>query len=343
MSSERSSTPRPRGEADDLALFHRTLAELCRSEVPLPKAFRVLEADLDRSPLRAAIREMAADVERGVPLAEAYGKRSELFPPTYRALVEAGTASGDLPGVLEEVAAHAERRAETESRVRRALAWPLLSGLLILLVGAGALAFAVPRFWGLNEAVGGRSPAPYAFGALGVLAAFVVAIAWITWRRAPAHGGWGLSLPTVGPLRLDAGRATVTSTLGMLLGRRLPLPQALELAAGTAAHPRLVKRLEAAAAQAHEGESLVDVLEGTELFEPSVLWLVRSAEPAGEADRALDDMARIYRRRLDRRLDRFTLLVRPAAELVIGAVVFCFAFSYLVPLFEYTQLILRVP
>ena len=94
--------------------------------------------------------------------------------------------------------------------------------------------------------------------------------------------------------------------------------------------------------RAEEGAPLSEALEATALFEPSRLWLVRSAEAGGDTADALHDVARLYRRRLDRRLDRFALLVRPAAELTLGIVVFCFAFSFLVPLFDYTTRILTM-
>lgn len=337
-----SSDPERTQGADELALFHRTLAELCRSDVPLPAAFRVLEADLEAGRLKHAVGEMAEAVEHGTPLAEAYAARRDVFPPTYRALVEAGTASGDLAGTLDEIARHAARKADVDTRVRRALAYPLLAGVLVLAVGAAALAVALPRLWGLAETVSGRTAAPVALGALGVLAVLVLAGAVWTLRRRPRQGAWTYALPVLGPIRLDALRGTVASTLALLLGRDLPLPAALDLAAATADHPNWRRRLTEARARAEEGASLAEALEGTSLFEPSRLWLVRSAEENGDAARALGDVARLYERRLDRRLDRFVLLVRPAAELTLGIVVFCFAFSFLVPLFDYTSRVLTL-
>ena len=329
------------GDSDELALFHRTLAELCRSRIPLPTAFRVLEADLEGGRLKEAVGAMAESVEQGTPLVEAYAARRDVFPPTYRALVEAGTASGDLAGTLDEIALHAARRADAESRVKRALAYPLLSGLLILGVGAVAIALAVPRLWGFAESVSGRTAAPVAFGALGVLAFLVLAGTWWTLKRSPHQGAWTYALPVLGPIRLDALRSTVSATLSMLLRRELSLPAALGLAADTADHPVWRARLADARQRTEEGSTLSEALESAGLFESSRLWLVRSAEANGDAAGALHDVARLYRRRLDRRLDRFTLLVRPAAELTLGVVVFCFAFSFLVPLFDYTTRILH--
>ena len=57
------------------------------------------------------------------------------------------------------------------------------------------------------------------------------------------------------------------------------------------------------------------------------------AEVAG----ALDEVATIYRRRLDRAIDRVTTLIVPLAEIVLGAIVFMLAYAYIVPLFEWQR------
>jgi general secretion pathway protein F len=345
VSSEREPAPagtgRCRADAEGLALLHRTLAELCRSEVPLPRALRVLEADLDRGALKDAVRALAADVEAGVPLATAYAARHDVFPPTYRALVEAGIAAGDLPSVLDEVASHAEREAEARGRMRRALAPTLLSAIVVLLVGTAALGFAVPKLWSFAESTGASSPAPLAFGALGLVLLLVVGGAVVAMRRAPAEGSLAFAVPVLGPIRRDGMRSTVVATLALLVRRRLPLATAFDLAAATAAHGATRARLGEAAARAREGTGLGDALAQTQILEPAALWLVRTSEEAHQPERGLEDVARLYRRRLERRLDRFALLVRPAADLILGIAVFGLAFSYLVPLFQYSFRVLN--
>jgi general secretion pathway protein F len=133
-------------EPDDLALFHRSLAQLCRAEVPLGKAFRVLDGELERGSLRTAVREMAEAVEAGTPLAEAYAQQSDAFPPLYRHLVEGGMACGDLPGTLEEIARHASKRAEVAERLRRALSYPLVTAIVVLVGGTALVTWAGPAF-----------------------------------------------------------------------------------------------------------------------------------------------------------------------------------------------------
>ncbi|MHC4133575.1 MAG: type II secretion system F family protein [Planctomycetota bacterium] len=320
--------------ADELALFHRTLADLCRAEIPLPKAFELLQSDLRRGKLRTAVREMTTEVEGGVPLGEAYAKRMGRFPPLYRALVEIGIVSGDLPSILEEISRHAAQRASVAARIRKALAYPLVAAGFVLGIGAFLVVYVAPTLWHFPQAMDLGSPLLYAQVSLGVLVALFLAAVVFGCVRAPLDGGGAraFALPVLGRLRLYAAKSSFAATLALLLRRDVPLPNALAMAAEGAENRRLALRGRTMAEQARAGLGLAEVLREDRTFAPTLLWLVEAMEGTGETAQALDDVSAIYRQRLDRAVDRVTTLVTPVAELAIGAVVFVFAYSFMVPL-----------
>lgn len=348
MSSARPETQ----DGADLALFHRTLAEMCRSEIPLPRALRVVEADLERSPLKDAVRAMADDVESGTPVAEAYAAHANRFPPLYRALVEAGAAAGDLPGVLEEIAQHAVERGEIASRLRKALAYPMMVAGFLVVVGGALLLFVAPLLVELATTV--TATAPGTLG--GETAAFTtyqtVLLVWIglivvgggvlvatMWLRNPMDGAVSggaarYRVPVLGRLRYDADVAALASTLALLVRRRVPLPRALDLAAEVTESGPLRRVTLAAADAAHEGRGLAGSAREAGLFAPSLLWIVEAAEKRGDAAGALDDVARIYRQRLARAVDRASVVITPVAEIAVGVAVLLLSYSFLAPIME---------
>lgn len=317
-----------RTDSDELALFHRTLAELCRAEMPLPRAFRLLQADLRRGRFRDAVESMAAEVESGVPLGEAYARRTPDFPPLYRALVEAGMVSGDLPGVLDEISRHAARCARITARIRSALAYPLLTAAVVVAIGTGLAIFVMPQLWGLPRTLGVSSPWPVVFGAIGVLTVLVLGALLFAYRRGPR-------LPVLGRLRALSSRSSLAATLALLLRQRVPLPTALRLCAEATGDAGLRGRLHEMSERASEGVGLGDQLRANDIFEPTVLWLLEAAEAGGELPAALEDVADLYERRLGRGVERFTTLVTPLAEILVGIAVFVLVYSYIVPLFEF--------
>jgi len=302
------------GASDDMAVFHRTLAELCRAEMPLPRALRMLAQDVDNAELGRAACAMADEIEAGATLEDALGRHYENFPELYRVLVSAGVEVGDLPGVLEEIARHAGTRAGITDRLKKALTYPLTAACFVIAAGP---------------------PAPLtALAVAAVVLLGVLVVASVAWLRKPVdwqpRDVW-FRLPVIGRLRLYAAKAGFASTLALLLRRELPLPRALWLTAAASDDKRIARQVSAMAERAEEGGGLAESLGGGELLPPSLLWLIETAEAGPDAARALEDVAAIYHRRLERAVDRTCAFLTPCFELAVGLVVLLFTLAYMFP------------
>ncbi|MHC4514806.1 MAG: type II secretion system F family protein [Planctomycetota bacterium] len=339
--------------AEELALFHRTLAELCRARVPLPRALMMLQHDLSKGPLQREVEMMAAEVEEGVPLVIAYHSRRHLFPDLYRALVEAGIAASDLPGVLDEIAAHASSEAEIRRRVGTSLRYPLYVLVAIVLIGTALVLF-LPRIVTTTLQLRGElfndtatlttylDLLPWiGLGVLGLACAAVFLFA--VFRRTFDGGGpHGLlfRMPVLGRLRSYAARASFASTLALLARRQLPLPRMLALAAAATDNTTTREHIQQMLERAEGGEGMVGSIRAGNLIAPGLLFLLQTAETCGTAPDALSEVARIYRQRLERATDRLCTLIRPAAEILLGIVVMLFALAYMFPALHFVDSLL---
>ena len=322
-----------------LALFHRSLADLCRSEVPLGRAFRMLEQDLGRGKLRAAAAALAAEVEKGTPLPVAYRRQAGAFPPLYAALIEAGAASGDLPGTLAEIARICSLKAEASARVRKVLAYPLVVVAFIACLLFFLYEFVIPQFgaiyaqvddrWGNPIELPGITKLVFALPTLlpGILALLALLVLGLSYLRDPVDGirlpvGVWMRLPVVGPLRLNASLMSLSATLAILLRRGLPLDRALDLAAAAADGPSVRRAAEAMARSAREGSGLADAARDSGLLPPSMLWMLGTAEKQGYTPQALDEISGICRDRVTREMDTLASMIGPVAEVFLGLLVF---------------------
>lgn len=329
------------GASDDIAVFHRTLAELCRAEMPLPRALRMLGQDVDNDRLARAAAAMADEVESGTTFEDALGRHYESFPELYRVLVSAGIEAGDLPGVLEEIARHAGTRAGIADRLKKALSYPLMAACFVIAAGVLVLVLVTPTLSSrtFTNAMGTGEvrlpPAPLtAVAILAVVVLGVLVVALVSWLRKPVDWrprDFGFRIPVIGRLRLYAAKAGFASTLALLLRRRLPLPRALWLTAAASDDKRIARQVSAMAERSEEGCGLAESLDGGELLPPSLLWLIETAEAGPDAARALEDVAAIYHRRLERAVDRTCAILTPCFELAVGLVVFLFALAYMFP------------
>ena len=107
---------------EQLSFFNHQLAAMLKSGLPLESSLRQLSASMSRGPLRDEIQKLEADLEQGVPLEEALGRRT--LPELYVAMLRAGLKGNDLPGVLTLAADYYGHLHTTWLRLKGMMVYP---------------------------------------------------------------------------------------------------------------------------------------------------------------------------------------------------------------------------
>jgi type II secretory pathway component PulF len=179
--SERAFTrrhPSPRA----VATVVQSLATLVDAGVPLAQALDATQK-LARPPFNEALARVGARVRQGASLGTALAEEQGLVSGLTVGLVRAGERGVGLGPALLEAAAQLERQAETATRVRAALAYPLLlAGVGVVSVSLIVL-FVVPRFAAILGDLGQElPPATRILIATSGASPYLVRSAWV-WRR----------------------------------------------------------------------------------------------------------------------------------------------------------------
>jgi type II secretory pathway component PulF len=123
-----------RGE--DFIAFNQQLSQLTSAGLPVEHGLRLIAQDMRSGRLAATVEQVAAELERGTPLGEAFDKHRAKFPPLYGRLIEAGVRAHNLPGVLLNLGRHLELITRLRSMLWRSVSYPLmvLIGLTLVLL-----------------------------------------------------------------------------------------------------------------------------------------------------------------------------------------------------------------
>ena len=345
-----------RCDLEEFAFFNSELASACKRGVPLPGALRALSRDMSGRRVREALDNVASDVEGGIDIASALARRSDVFPPGYVALVEAGLKAGDLAGTLLLFAEEARLGAEVRRRMTRVLAYPLV----VLFAASGLLALSgwhlIPAFSAMFADMGMSalpattrlhfSLAPLYRWAPLILLGLVIVVPLIWWRISRGADGskvlgrFVLSLPVVGRFFRAVAVARFCRTLANALAGHVPVPDAITLAglgSGNAA-------IEAAAGKLREA-----VMEGTKIsdglaeemsfFPATVVWTVHIGEQRGELGPALEECARLLDDQARRLGEVVPFLVAGIVMLVAVVLLMQGAFAMMQPLVKLMEML----
>jgi general secretion pathway protein F len=321
----------PSGRARAIVL--RSLASLLEAGVPLSQAL-VSTTHMIPGLLAEAVERVATRVREGATLAAAMRQEGSLFSPVTLGLVFAGERGLGLDRALAHAADHAEREVEIRSRIRAALAYPLL----LCVVGAVSIALivgiVVPRFGVMltetatalplaTRLLLGLSDVARTYGVLlAVLTVAVLALGVVLVRAHPTvWHRWLLDAPVVGPLRHALATGRVCRTLAVLQGAGLSVLQGLEAARSAAADAAVAARLDTSRTQVAEGATLSRALATTRAVTPLAVQLLRIGEGSGRTAALLERAADLEESLAERRLKTLVNLLEPGLILVFAAIV----------------------
>lgn len=337
---------------DDLHLLTEQLASVVRGGLPLSASLKALASELRNPRLRPVLEQLHADLDRGAALDEAIDRQHDRFPRVFPALVRAGEASGNLPGVLALIARHAARMIDVRQRIQIAMIYPAILGVISFAVISFIMLKVVPVFGDIFKEFGGQLPWPTQF-LLGLSAVFehswgnllaalcgglVLLVGAIVWMRASPAGRCRLDLirlyfPWAGPLWRLSVQARFCRIMTLLLDSRVPVLDALELAGAASGSPVLERALEDAVLAVAGGDRLSDALAATRFFGHDACWLLSTSEDRDRIEEAFGTLAERFEHQAAAHDRYFGALAAPAFAAAMGVVIAFVAIALYLPIF----------
>ncbi len=320
----------------DVALLTQELASLLGAELPLDRVLSLMLEARARTPLAPILREVLAQVRRGVPLAIALEPHGKLFDRAYRSVVEAGERAGSLPQALKRLGDDRKRAEVVRQKITSSLTYPALlivmAGLSVgfittsvlpqfkpMLIEAGvAMTPSTQALFWLGELLSERWWLPLLL-AIGIVAGSVLVLRHPTSRH--WIDGQLLRVPGLSAFLRDHAAAQYCRLLGMLNGSDVALPTALGIASGTIANSTVRAALVVAQGRVKDGAGLSRALEQGGFCPPVALHLVRVGEETGRLPEMLLRAADLLDEQLQRSTERFVAMLVPGLTLAIGVVI----------------------
>ncbi|MEN9560233.1 MAG: type secretion system inner membrane protein GspF [Pseudomonadota bacterium] len=340
-----------RGGRQAVSLFTRQLANFVHSNVPLPKALQVLaehQRDFPAAPL------LAREVASGTAFADALAKHPKLFDKVYVGLVRSGMESARLDTVLTELADHLEQEQIRRQKLLLALSYPLLVAGVSFLVIIAMLTYVMPQV--VQAFSSGRQQLPWLTQTLMSLSAFIAThAAWLVFlavmavagllflaRHPKCRGLWQrlvLATPILGQLTQELAASRYLDTLAMLQASGTVLLPAMRTARQVMAFEVHEHSLLLAEEAVQRGVTLTEALQGTALFDPMQLELIRSGEHSSQLLASLNKAAQWQSDRVQHKLNWLTGLIEPALIVLMGGLVLILVLAVMLPIVSINRLV----
>lgn len=321
--------------AEDFIAFNRQLAHLTSAGLPMERGLRLIAEDMPSRRLSNTVREVAEELESGKPLAEVFRRHRGRFPSLYASLIDAGVRTGNLPGILFNLARHLEFTRRLRGMLWRAAAYPLmvLAGLCVVLIFLSL--YVVPQFEMIYREVKMSLPpiteAMVAASRIAppVLGAFLVIVLALP-LLSPLLRASGmdrrlidrlvLPLPIVGPLMKRSMLAGWCDALRIGVEAGIDLPSAIRLAGESSGSPRLRGESERLAAVVDSGK-FPDAMPASRLVPPTVTAAMTLGIQSHDLPNTLRSLTEMYQQQAETRLEAVPGIVSPLLLILTASLI----------------------
>jgi len=338
----------------DVAVGSRQLSTMIDAGLPLMRALSVMTEQTENKALAKIWDAVRADVQAGSSFSAALSKHPKAFSTLYVAVVRAGEAGGALDSVLLRLSDTLEKQVALRNKVRSAMTYPIMVGLMVFLLTSAILLFIVPTFKSIYADLGGTLPTPTrallaissamkkffpVFIILAGVGIYLLRRYINTDRGRRQFDQLKLKLPVFGELFRKVAMSRMSRTLGTLMRSGVPVLQALEITKQTVGNRIVEEAVEDVEAAVRQGESLARPLLRHKVVPAMVTQMLAVGEETGAVDNMLEKVATFYDAEVDATVDALASLIEPLLIVIMGAVVGGILISLYLPMFKIIDLI----
>jgi type IV pilus assembly protein PilC len=333
----------------ELALFCRQFSTMISAGLTIVGAMNVLVMQTTNMKFRAVLTDVVQSLQEGLMLSKSMRKHAGTFPEIMISMIEAGETGGILDMVLERLAMQFEKQHKFNSKIRSAMAYPIVvSSVAIVVVGFLGM-FVFPKFVDMFKSMNMKTP--WMTQALIDLIAFIETYYWaigillvtgfFTFRYYNEKDEFRLQrnllelkIPVVGALIQKTAMVNFTRTIGSLLRGGVPMMIALEVTGKTSANMLMKKAIANASNSVKNGKGFSETFGSSPVFLPMAVQMMMIGEQSGMLDAMLDRIADYYEVEIDETVSKLSTIIEPIMIVGLGIGATLVVITVIVPMME---------
>ncbi|MFH2076548.1 MAG: type II secretion system F family protein [Pseudomonadota bacterium] len=333
----------------DVVIFARIFATMINAGLPLIQCLDLLGKQEQNKTFAKVIGAIKEDIEGGSTLTDALRKYPKIFDNLFVNLVAAGESGGILDVILQRLSGYMEKAMKLKSTVKGAMTYPIIVGVIAVVIIGGLLIFVVPMFQKMFEGMGGSLPAPTQFlvdlsqflqdyylymGAFMVALYFGFKRFYATEKGTLVVDALVLKAPIFGPLLKKVAVAKFTRTLSTMMQSGVPILEGLGIVSKTSGNKIIEIALMKTRQSISEGKTIAEPLMETDIFPAMVVQMIAVGEATGALDTMLAKIADFYDDEVDAAVGALTAMLEPLLMCVLGPAVGFVLIAMYLPIFQ---------
>ena len=331
-----------------LTLFCRQLALMLESELSLIKCIFILYQQEKDPKLKNTLFCIYEDLQKGKAFSKSLALQKGVFPDLLIGMVKCGEESGTLALVLERMAKHYESENKLQNKMKNAMVYPSILGIVSCLVILILLFLVVPTFVGMFEEYGqlplstqilmriSQGIKQYWGLILVILLCLLVSLRLLFQVKNFKQyvGRLKLRLPIIGKLNLIIISARLAETTATLYASGISLISILETVQEVIKNRYVQIKLDDVKQEVMKGTAFSNAIKQVNIFPPMLSHVILIGEESGNLEQALYKAAAFYHEEAEAAIQKMVALLEPCMITILGLIVFAIIGAVLPPMYQ---------
>ncbi|MCP4649909.1 MAG: type II secretion system F family protein [PVC group bacterium] len=338
----------------DVYIFLRQLSNLISAGLPLAKALHNISVQSNNPKLRPIVTALKEKIQKGKTLSEAFADSPNVFTSLEISMIKSGETSGTLAAVITKIADLKENDIAFTTKIKNALAYPILllvSGILMLFVLA---TFVFPRFISLFQDLGQDLPFitqvlitislfMKKFWLLIIAGLVIMGTFFSGYLKTEQGKLWfdklKFNIPIIKNVIIKIQISRFARTLGSLIENGVPILNSLQVVSEVASNKVFAQEIKNIHSQVAKGKHISETLKKNTVFDKNTLDLISVGEESGQLEQMLFRIAQMNESESTQQIESLVFMLEPTLILLLGGFIAFIVFAILLPIFEMNLLI----
>lgn len=347
--SKNSKLLRVRVSHKQLLFATRQIATLLDSGISIDETLKSIALEVEDKSLSTALHSVRDEVLQGSRIAKAMSSHGSIFNETYRSLVAAGDAAGNLHIAFSNLADYLEESALVRQQVISALTYPIILMVFSIGVVFALLTFVMPQV--VDQFIRSGTPLPALTSGLMVISNyawlivmggfFLIIGSYFYYKKLIQSNVTAilihkrfLQIPLIGTFLLNAEVERFSRVMHLMMRSGLNLDIAMQQAQVVIGNRYIAQSIEIARGELVEGKDFIISLKEANVFPSLFIQLLSSGYKSGNLTFMFEKVTQYMKGEIESKRSTVLSLLEPLVIIFGGGIILLIVLAILLPIMQ---------
>ena len=334
----------------DINFFLTQLSTYVKAGIPLVESMEILSRQAKSKSVQMLYRKIVFELNKGTSFSECLEKQGKVFPKMLINMLKTSEMTGDLTGVLDDMAAYYKQQDSNRKQIINAMTYPSVLMIFAVAVLTFVITYVVPSFTSMYASAGASLPTITQiimdisdfviqnwYYILLVIAVIVVIMSLLyksSTGAKRAMQSFVMHIPVVSDIIKYNQLVTFTGTFSTLIKHDVFITDSMEILSKITENEIYKKIIDDAIQNLSKGNGVSVAFKGHWAFPATAYEMLVTGERTGKLGEMMSHVATYYQEEQTNLVTRLKSLVEPIMIVVLAILVGIVLLAVVVPMFD---------